>query len=206
MTSKEQHLTTQERDSNTKIDSPHNSDTKSAWGKKVRENAITMGVALILAFIIRIFIAEPRYIPSDSMMPTLIQGDRLVVEKVAYNFNLRPLTRGDIVVFQPPFKLQVLGYSKNQAFIKRAIATPGETVAVQNGIVYVNDRPLSEDYIAEVPQYNLNPLTVPPGQLFVMGDNRNNSNDSHIWGFLPQENIIGRAVFRFWPLARIGNI
>ena len=206
MTSKEQHLTTQERDSNTQIDSPHNSDTKSAWGKKVRENAITMGVALILAFIIRIFIAEPRYIPSDSMMPTLIQGDRLVVEKVAYNFNLRPLTRGDIVVFQPPFKLQVLGYSKNQAFIKRAIATPGETVAVQNGIVYVNDRPLSEDYIAEVPQYNLNPLTVPPGQLFVMGDNRNNSNDSHIWGFLPQENIIGRAVFRFWPLARIGNI
>ncbi len=206
MTSKEQNISTPDRDSTTPTNSPHQLETKSAWGKKIRENALTMGVALILALIIRIFIAEPRYIPSDSMVPTLIQGDRLVVEKVTNNFHLRPIIRGDIVVFQPPFKLQVLGYKTNQAFIKRAIATPGETVAVEDGIVYINHQPLTEDYIAEVPQYNLNSLTVPPGQLFVMGDNRNNSNDSHIWGFLPQENIIGRAVFRFWPLARIGNI
>lgn len=206
MTSKERNITTQASDSHSQTDFPHKLDTQSAWGKKVRENAITMGIALILALIIRIFIAEPRYIPSDSMVPTLIQGDRLVVEKVSYNFHLHPLTRGDIVVFQPPFKLQVLGYKKNQAFIKRAIAIPGETVAVEDGIVYINNQPLTEEYIADAPGYNLNPLTVPPGQLFVMGDNRNNSNDSHIWGFLPQENIIGRAVFRFWPLARIGNI
>lgn len=206
MTSKEPDITTPDKDSVAQIDSSPQPASKPPWVKKIRENAITMGVALILAFLIRVFIAEPRYIPSDSMLPTLVQGDRLVIEKVTHNFNLRPVVRGDIVVFQPPFKLQVLGYGKNQAFIKRAIATPGETVAVQDGIVYVNHQPLVEDYIAETPRYDLISVTVPEGELFVMGDNRNNSNDSHIWGFLPQENIIGRAIFRFWPLDRIGNV
>ena len=77
-------------------------------------------------------------------------------------------------------------------------------MAVQDGIVYVNSQPLQENYIAQLPNYNLISVTVQQGQLFVMGDNRNNSNDSHIWGFLPQKNVIGRAVFRFWPLNRIG--
>ena len=182
---------------------PKKSDNKPQW-HQLKENATTVAIALILALIIRVFIAEPRYIPSESMFPTLETGDRLVVEKVGYKFHAPD--RGDIVVFEPPSKLRILGYEKNQAFIKRAIATAGETVTVKDGVVYINNRPLTEVYIAEPPAYNLAPVTVPEGQLFVMGDNRNNSNDSHVWGFLPTENVIGHAVFRFWPLERIGTV
>lgn len=178
--------------------------TRNSFWSKIRENTITVVIALILAFLIRVFIAEPRYIPSDSMFPTLLEGDRLVVEKVFYRFH-SPV-RKDIIVFSPPTQLQMQGYDRNQAFIKRVIATPGQTVAVQNGVVYIDNQPLVENYIAEYPAYNLEPVRVPEGMLFVMGDNRNNSNDSHIWGFLPQKDIIGRAVFRFWPLSRFGKV
>ena len=180
------------------------SEKKAKSWRSLKENGTTVIVALILAFIIRVFIAEPRYIPSESMFPTLETGDRLVVEKVGYKFH--PPAKRDIVVFQPPAKLRLLGYEPNQAFIKRAIATAGETVAVKDGIVYINGVPQSEDYIAAPPEYDLTPVTVPEGQLFVMGDNRNNSNDSHVWGFLPTENVIGHAVFRFWPFKRIGTV
>ena len=180
---------------------PQSSNNK--W-HNIKENGTTVLIALTLAFIIRVFIAEPRYIPSESMFPTLEIGDRLVVEKIGYKFHLPE--RGDIVVFQPPTKLQVLGYEKNQAFIKRAIALPGDTIAVKDGVIYLNDQPVLEEYIAAPPEYDLMPITVPEDRLFVMGDNRNNSNDSHIWGFLPAENIIGHAVFRFWPLERIGIV
>lgn len=169
-----------------------------------QENIRLVAIALILALLIRVFIAEPRYIPSDSMIPTLHTGDRLVVEKVSYWFH--PVKKGDIVVFNPPAQLQSMGYRQNQVFIKRAIAQPGETISVKNGRVYVDGRSLLEDYIAEPPAYQLNPVQVPTGTYFVMGDNRNDSNDSHVWGFLPQQNIIGRAVFRFFPLDRIGFI
>ena len=180
------------------------SEKKANSWRSLKENGTTVVVALILAFLIRVFIAEPRYIPSESMFPTLETGDRLVVEKVAYKFH--PPAKGDIVVFQPPTKLRLLGYEPNQAFIKRAIATAGETVAVKDGVVYINDVPQLENYIAAPPEYDLVPVTVPEGQLFVMGDNRNNSNDSHVWGFLPVENVIGHAVFRFWPFERVGTV
>lgn len=179
-------------------------DKSALWGK-VKENSITVLVALVLALIIRLFIAEPRYIPSESMSPTLAIGDRLVIEKVGYKFH--PPNKGDIIVFQPPEMLRMIGnFDKSQAFIKRAIAKSGETIAVKNGVVYLNNKPLSENYISAPPEYEMIPITVPEGQLFVMGDNRNNSNDSHIWGFLPTENVIGHAVFRFWPLGRIGTV
>ena len=180
-------------------------DKKSNWWGSFKENSLTVAIALTLALIIRVFIAEPRYIPSESMFPTLETGDRLVIEKVGYKFH--PPEKGDIIVFQPPEMLRLIGnFDKSQAFIKRVIAQAGETVAVKDGIVYVNDRPLTEEYIAAPPEYELIPVTVPEGQLFVMGDNRNNSNDSHIWGFLPIENAIGHAVFRFWPFERIGTV
>jgi signal peptidase I len=174
---------------------------RSFW-QKLKDNAQTLGIALVLAFLLRTFIAEPRFIPSDSMYPSLETGDRVVVEKVSGYFH--PPQRGDIVVFQPPEQLQMQGYEKEQAFIKRVIGQAEETISVRDGIVYLNDRPLEENYIAEVPKYEMGSVRIPQDRLFVMGDNRNNSNDSHIWGFLPTKNVIGRAIFRFWPLDRFG--
>lgn len=176
---------------------------KRVWQGQ-RENIQILLVAVILAWCIRVFIAEPRYIPSDSMLPTLQVGDRVVVEKISYHF--RQPTTGDIIVFDPPSQLRSQGYAENQAFIKRVIGQPGQLVEVSNGWVYVNRQPLLENYTAEPPAYHWGPQYVPKDQLFVMGDNRNNSNDSHVWGFLPQENIIGRASFRFWPFERFGQI
>jgi len=182
--------------------------TKPKWLKFLRkqtENLQIIGLALAISVLIRLLVAEPRYIPSNSMIPTLDIGDRLAIEKVSYHFN--PPTTGDIIVFEPPEILQLQGYSKDQAFIKRIIGLPGQTIDIKNGVVYIDDRPLEEDYIAELPDYLWQgPVKIPEDQYFVMGDNRNNSNDSHIWGFLPKENIIGRAVFRFWPFERIGLV
>ncbi|MBD2042040.1 signal peptidase I [Microcoleus sp. FACHB-672] len=184
-----------------------NWETSPLWvrvWRKQRENIQILVIALVLAFSIRTFVAEPRYIPSDSMVPTLLMGDRLVVEKISYHF--RPPTTGDIIVFAPPLALQKDGYDKDQAFIKRVIGEPGQILKIQDGQVYLNDSPLKEDYIAQPPDYNWGPQTVPENEFFVMGDNRNNSNDSHIWGFLPKQNIIGRAWLRFWPFSRLGRV
>lgn len=170
------------------------------WG----ENIQILVLALGLAFLIRTFVAEPRYIPSESMLPTLEIGDRLIIEKLSYYSH--PPHRGDIVVFAPPPQLQEQGYQGDQAFIKRVIGLPGDTIAVQDGRVFVNQQLLTEAYVAEPPNYLMSPMVIPPAQLFMMGDNRNNSNDSHIWGFLPRENIVGHACFRFWPLERFGGI
>jgi signal peptidase I len=174
------------------------------WWQKWGDNLQILFLALVLAFLIRTFIAEPRYIPSESMLPTLEIGDRLIVEKLSYYSH--PPHRGDIIVFAPPPQLQKQGYLEDQAFIKRVIGTPGDTVAVNNGRVFVNHELLTEAYIAEPPNYVMAEIVVPPTQLFVMGDNRNNSNDSHVWGFLPKVNIVGHACFRFWPLERFGGI
>jgi signal peptidase I len=183
---------------------PATKELKAQRQGQLWENVQVIAIALALALLLRIFVAEPRYIPSDSMFPSLEVGDRLVVEKVSYHFG-EP-HRGDIIVFQPPKQLQIQGYDQDQAFIKRVIGKPGQTVAVQEGKVYVDNVPLSESYIAESPNYSLAPVTIPDKTVFVMGDNRNNSNDSHVWGFLPQENIIGRAIFRFYPFSRIGSV
>jgi signal peptidase I len=191
---------------------PHESDAKQTtdtnssarkW-RSLRENFSLIAIALVLAFLIRTFIAEPRYIPSDSMVPTLLTGDRLVVEKVSYYFH--PPRFGDIIVFQPPEELQNRGYDKNQAFIKRVIGEPGKVVSINAGKVYLDSQALQEDYIAEPPDQPFPEVKVPPDNLFVMGDNRNDSNDSRYWGFLPNKNVVGRAVFRFWPPGRIGLI
>ncbi len=177
---------------------------RAKFWQRMRENLQIIAIALALALFIRAFVAEPRFIPSDSMLPTLEVGDRLVVEKISYRFHAP--AKGDIVVFDPPQQLQIQGYAKDQAFIKRVIGTPGQTIQIQNGRVYLNNIPLKEDYIAQPPNYQMAVVRVPEDQLFVMGDNRNNSNDSHVWGFLPKQNVIGHACFRFWPLSRIGQL
>ncbi len=176
---------------------------KPTWRSWV-ENLQVVAIALVLALLIRTFVAEPRFIPSDSMVPTLLVGDRLIIEKVSYRFH--PPQAGDIVVFDPPPQLQERGYARDQAFIKRIIGLPGQIIEVRDRQVWVDQHPLQEPYVAEAPDYQMPPVKVPPGSYFVMGDNRNNSNDSHVWGFLPSDNLIGRACFRFFPLTRLGGI
>ena len=162
----------------------------------------TIGMSAILALGIRTFVAEARYIPSGSMLPTLEINDRLIVDKLGYHF--KDPKRGDIVVFKPTAKLEEQNFK--DAFIKRVIGLPGDKVEVKAGVVYVNARPLEEQYIEEEPDYEYGPVTVPDNEYLVLGDNRNNSYDSHYWGFVPREHIIGQAVIRFWPFDRMGGI
>ncbi len=173
----------------------------------------TLGLSAILAFGIRTFVAEARYIPSGSMLPTLEIDDRLIIEKVSKHF--RKPERGDIVVFLPPEQASAicLGSThqpsqsrRRDAYIKRVIGLPGDTIEVRNREVYVNGDKLEENYIKEAPNYPFDPVTVPEDSYLVLGDNRNNSCDSHSWGFITHDNIIGRAVVRFWPLNRLGSL
>lgn len=167
------------------------------------EGLQTIGLSVVLALGIRHFVAEARYIPSGSMEPTLQINDRLVVEKISYNFN--PPERGDIIVFWPPDSLTPPG-QRRDAFIKRVIGLPGEVVEVSNGQVIVDGVVLEEDYIMAPPSYEWGPEQVADESYLVLGDNRNSSYDSHSWGFVPAENIIGRALVRFWPPSRVGLI
>ncbi|MEI6428396.1 MAG: signal peptidase I [Pseudanabaena sp. ELA607] len=168
----------------------------------VKDNIPTVTVAILLAFGVRIFVAEPRFIPSPSMEPTLCIDDRLIIDKVTYHF--RKPERGEIIVFTPPVN-PVTDTSK--VYIKRVIGLPGDKITVFNGKVLVNSQPLHENYIMEPPSYEMPTVVVPQGQYWVMGDNRNNSQDSHVWGTLPEGNILGRAVLRFWPFdQRMGTI
>jgi signal peptidase I len=172
-----------------------------SWGENLR----ILLIALALALFIRTFIAEPRFIPSASMVPTLALGDRLVVEKISYHF--QEPQHSEIIVFQVPQQLQAEGFTSDQAFIKRVIGLPGDRIALKQGRVYRNDQPLNEPYVVEKPRAeDMAEVTVPPASLFVMGDNRNNSNDSRYWGFLPRKNALGRAVWRFFPLDRLGSL
>ncbi len=167
------------------------------------EGLKTIGLSAILAIGIRQFVAEARYIPSGSMLPTLQINDRLIIDKLSYRWFSTP-QRGDIVVFSPTSTLEKQNF--HDAFIKRVIGLPGDKVEVKGGRVYVNDQALRENYIEEDPQYQWGPQTVATGSYLVLGDNRNNSYDSHYWGFVPREKIIGRAVVRFWPPNRVGEI
>lgn len=181
-----------------------NTSEPKSLGQTIRENLKLVAIALCISIVVRLFIAEPRFIPSNSMQPTLQIGDRLLIEKVSYR--LHEPHQGDIVVFEPPPQLQEIGYERDQAFIKRVIGLPGQIVQVAKHQVYIDGRVLDEDYILEAPTYNMSPVEIPPGYLFVMGDNRNDSNDSHVWGLLPEQNLIGRAAIRFWPLAAAGSL
>ncbi len=169
------------------------------------EGLQTIGLSVVLALGIRQFVAEARFIPSGSMEPTLQIDDRLVVEKISYRFN--PPERGDIIVFQAPQRaLDAVGSTTKDAYIKRVIGLPGDSVEVKEGKVFINGEALSENYIQAPPAYTWGPETVPDEQYLVLGDNRNSSSDGHVWGFLPKESIIGRAVVRFWPPDRIGGL
>ncbi|KAL4419701.1 hypothetical protein ABPG75_006799 [Micractinium tetrahymenae] len=175
-----------------------------AWLSK--SDVETVAIAVAVSYGIRLLIAEPRFIPSLSMFPTFDVGDRLVAEKLTYRFSRAPST-GDVVIFRPAKGVGREGsFLDDNVFIKRIVAVEGDTVEVKGGRLIVNSQPRNEPYIFETPKYELPELVVPPGHVFVMGDNRNNSYDSHIWGPLPVENIIGRACWKYWPVNKWGGL
>ena len=175
-------------------------NSKKRQGAK--EIVIVVIFAIIIAVLIKSFIADSRVIPTSSMVPTIQVNDRVIMWRLSYSLNNEP-SRGDIVVFDAPAEL-----NESTDLIKRIIGLPGETVEIKNGLVYINDEPLSEDYINDQPNYTYEKVTVPLDSYFIMGDNRNNSVDSHLWQnpFLPEDNIKGKAVFIYWPLSRIEGI
>ena len=165
--------------------------------KKWIENIDSIVVAGVTALILITFIIRTFYIPSSSMVPTLLINDYILVNKFVYRF-YQP-ARQDIVVFHPPEAAQAEG----KDFIKRIVAVGGDTVEVRDKLLYVNGIPQYENYINEPPDYELPKIIVPDDSLFVMGDNRNNSDDSHAWGFLPKKNLVGKAVLLFFPFNRV---
>lgn len=167
----------------------------------------------ILAIGIRTVVAEARYIPSGSMLETLQINDRLIIDKLSYNFS--DPKRGDIIVFNPTKALEKQNF--HDAFIKRVVGLPGEKVELKNGKVHINGKALQENYIngqqtstdvcpSGEPAYLSKAVVVPPNSYLVLGDNRRNSYDGRCWGLVPRDRIIGKASIRFWPLNSMGSI
>tara|TARA_B100000700_G_scaffold283583_1_gene336113 strand:- start:104 stop:670 length:567 start_codon:yes stop_codon:yes gene_type:complete len=164
---------------------------------------------ILIALLIRWQAIEPRWIPSGSMIPTLQIQDRILIEKLTpkINQNLNKHSkRNTIVIFKPPQSLTDIGYSDGSALIKRVVGLPGDKIKVSKGKLYRNEKEINEPWIKEPIQYEMNQIKVPEGSLWVLGDNRNNSLDSHIWGPLPEKNLIGTALIRYWPIKQIGPI
>jgi signal peptidase I len=148
----------------------------------------TVALAVILFFIIDAVVARVR-VENVSMLPTLHEGEFLLVNKLAYR--LGGMNYGDIVVFHAPVE-------PGKDYIKRLIGLPGDNVVVADGKVKVNGKAFTEPYISAPPQYN-GQWTVPQDSAFVLGDNRNESSDSHQWGFVPLKNMVGKAIVIYWP-------
>lgn len=164
-----------------------------------REGFETLLWALVLALILRTFVIQAFWIPSGSMIPTLEPGDRVLVLKFWYHLPGISPKRGDVVVFKYPV-------DPRRDFVKRIVGLPGDVVEIRGGVVYVNGVSLSEPYVVNKDDFDMVPTKVPEGSYFCMGDNRPNSQDSRYWGFVPRKMIKGPAVFRYWPLGRMGAI
>ncbi|CAK0796668.1 unnamed protein product [Prorocentrum cordatum] len=165
-----------------------------------REDFKTFLVSVSVALAFRFTIAEPRFIPSESMVPSFEIGDQLVVDKISKNW--RDYQRRDVVVFEPPpLYWEVVQRTPNgDALIKRIVAIEGDYVEMkEGGVLVLNDEPQEETFTNERAEYTFSRRQVPPGNVLVLGDNRNRSLDGHVWGFLPVKNIIGRATFNWWP-------
>lgn len=202
------------------------SDRAKAW-RTAREIPILLAFAAVIAFLLKTLVAQAFYIPSESMLGQLEVNDRVVVSKIAYR--LHPPRRGDIVVFdcpktacrlKPPesspgdgWEARARGLLRDvgegiglvqpstEEFIKRVVALPGETVEGRDGKVFVNGRRLIEPYLdAGTTTSTFASVTVPAGHLWVMGDNRGNSSDSRVFGAITRSSVVGRTVFKVWPL------
>ncbi|MEB3177231.1 MAG: signal peptidase I [Synechococcus sp.] len=177
------------------------SDTPESSWSRWRGLLLVVGLALL----IRWGVMEPRWIPSESMHPSLEPQDRVLVFKLGQRLGLTP-NRNAVVVFRTPEALIQAGYDPNAALIKRVVALPGDEIAVENGSLVRNGETVLEPWIAAAMEYTLPARTIRPGELLVLGDNRNASLDSHLWGPLPEADLIGTAVWRYWPLAGFGPI
>jgi len=196
--------------------------SKQAPGDRKRalvEWVVIVVIALVAALVIKTFAIQAFYIPSGSMEPTLVPGDRVLVNKLSYDFH--PVHEGDIIVFRRPPHDTTPGV---QDLIKRVIGLPGQTIHVANCRVYINGKQLAQPYLPagwQNPSSEYcttwptsgcsgpclpNPYKVPKGYYFMMGDNRQDSYDSRYWGPLPASYIVGRAFVRIWPVNRIGFI
>ena len=166
--------------------------------KEVLDWILYIGIVLILSWLIVTFVGVRTVVDGQSMEPTLQDGNNLIVDKLSYRF--RDPKRYEIIVF--PYK-----YEENTYYIKRIIGLPGETVEIRNGSIYINgsEEPLEDVETKEPMEGSFGPYTVPEDCYFVMGDNRNNSRDSRYWEhtFVTRDEILGKAVFRYWPLNKM---
>jgi signal peptidase I len=194
-----------------------------------RELPVLLVIAFAIALLIKTFLLQAFYIPSASMEPTLLVGDRVLVEKVSYRFG-EP-QRGDVVVFEKDLRLVgtpggvgqersplgrigdavrgLFGFPTGgeQDFIKRVIAVGGDTIEGRSGIVFLNGEALAEPYLPEGTQTSdFGPTTVPEGMIFVMGDNRGNSDDSRNFGPVPVDTVVGKAFLLIWPPSDFGTL
>ena len=181
-----------------KQDIQADTEEKTSFGKELFQWVLVIIGAVILAFLIDTFVIVNAQIPSGSMENTIMTGERVFGNRLAYKFS--DPKRFDIIIFKYP-------YDESQLFIKRIIGLPGETVEIHDGNIYINgsDTPLEDVDIKEPMEGSFGPYTVPEGCYFVMGDNRNNSRDSRYWEntFVSEDEILGKAVLRYWPLNEI---
>ncbi len=156
-------------------------------------------LSLLLAFVVIVFLYQPVQVEGTSMMPRLSNHERIFINKYVYRFE--PIRRGDIVVFKYPL-------DTSKSYIKRVVGLPGEWVSIRDGRVYINGRLLTETYIppSYVDHENCPSTYVEPDHYFVLGDHRESSNDSRVWGTVDREYIYGKAVFVYWPFSQMGSL
>jgi signal peptidase I len=164
--------------------------------KILREVGLTILIAVVVFVCLRLTVQSYEVVMS-SMEPNFYEGEYIMVNKVSYH-SAGP-QRGDVIVFDPPF-------DSPHPFIKRVIGLPGETVEIKEGKVVIDDIPLEEEYIMASPTYTMSATEIPENEYFVLGDNRNGSNDSHNGWTVPRDNIIGRAWFTYWPPSKWGIV
>ncbi len=175
------------------------SEEKKSVGEEAKDWIVSIAAAIAVALLIRTFIVELYVVDGPSMRPTLQHEERLVVNKFIYY--VRDPKKGEVVIFRYP-------RDPSRDFIKRVIATAGDTIEIKDGRVYVNDQLLREDYILEKTRTEYPKVTIPEGTIFVMGDNRNNSEDSRFpdVGFVPLNLVKGEAVLVFWPVDELKTL
>jgi signal peptidase I len=158
-------------------------------------------LSVVIALIVILFLYQPVKVEGTSMMPGLVDQERIFINKYAYRFGISDVSRGDTVVFFFPG-------DTSKSYIKRVIGMPGDRVEITRGTVSVNGHLIAEPYVPDEyrDRVSLELTTVPKGEYFVMGDHRSSSNDSRSWGTVPRHYIYGKAVFVYWPLDRLGSV